>query len=215
MTEANIIKTVRNVMPARPVNLGEAYILAERQATLLLKLLDITQTPVDVARIADLPKIEIRVEPRHRIPTLAGFSRKWENGRWLIVINRDDPQGRRRFTLAHEFKHVLDHTIATVAYSKLGFGSDDQRQRQVERICDHFAACLLMPRTAVKRVWASGVQDIDNLAGSIFNVSVAAMTIRLRYLGLIADQTRPVKEYFRSLTFDIPSMQQSHLCLAT
>ncbi|MGH8903161.1 MAG: ImmA/IrrE family metallo-endopeptidase [Egibacteraceae bacterium] len=194
-----IIKTVRHMMPARPVTLGEAYLLAEQQATRLLELLDIRHAPVEVARIGDLPKIEIAVEPRWRMDRLAGFSRRWENGRWLITVNKQDTPGRRRFTLAHETKHILDHTIHRIAYAQLGYGDDQKQAKQIESICGHFAACLLMPRLWVKRAWANGIQDVEALAG-LFNVSLTAMNVRLFYLGFTTGDDRPIKAYFRRST---------------
>ena len=191
----NAIRTLREVMPARALTHDEARILAERQATKLVELLGITNVPVDVVRVAGLPKIELRVEPRHRMAHLAGFSR-WSNGRWLIVVNRDNMEGRRRFTLAHEFKHVLDHTVADVAYAQFGQGNQHKHDKQVEAVCDHFAACFLMPRIAVRRAWTSGMQDIPTLALH-FKVSPAAMKVRLTYLGFLDDE-RPVETYFRT-----------------
>jgi len=192
------MRTLRGIMPARPVSLTEAYMLAERQATELLKLLDVHQVPVPVVRLNELPRVEIQVEPRHRMLNKSGFSHRWENGRWLIVVNKHDVPGRRRFTLAHEFKHVLDHSVVNIAYAQLGHGDESRQQRQIEHICDHFAACLLMPRTVVKRAWASGIQDVDALAG-LFKVSTTAMQVRLDYLGL-TDRERPVETYFRRST---------------
>lgn len=201
----SIMRKLRGIMPARPVSLAEAYMLAERQATELLRLLDVHAVPVPVARIAELPRVEIQVEPRHRMLNKSGFSHRWENGRWLIVVNKHDVPGRRRFTLAHEFKHVLDHSVANVAYAQLGRGDAARQQRQVEHICDHFAACLLMPRTVVKRAWGSGIQDIDALAG-LFKVSASAMQVRLDYLGL-TDGERPVETYFRrSGRYDVATL---------
>lgn len=189
------MRRLRGIMPARPVSLTEAYMLAERQATELLKLLGVRRVPVPVWRINELPRIEIQVEAQDSMIDKSGFSRRWENGHWLIVVNSHDVRGRRRFTLAHEFKHILDHSVANVAYVHLGRGDAKRRGRQVEQICDHFAACLLMPRMVVKRAWASGIQDIEALAG-LFKVSCAAMQVRLDYLGL-TDTERPVETYFR------------------
>ena len=205
-TKQTTMRKLRGIMPPRAVSLTEAYMLAERQATELLRLLEVRQVPVPVARINELPRVEIQVEPRHRMLDKSGFSHRWENGRWLIVVNRNDVPGRRRFTLAHEFKHVLDHSVASVAYAHLGRGDAKRRDRQVEQICDHFAACLLMPRPVVKRAWASGIQDIEALAG-LFKVSSAAMQVRLDYLGLL-DEQRPVATYFRreSRLLDLPAL---------
>jgi Zn-dependent peptidase ImmA (M78 family) len=194
----NTMRQLRGIMPARPVSLTEAYMLAERQATELLRQLNVTSVPVPIARLQELPRVEIQVEPRHRMLDKSGFSHRWENGRWLIVVNKNDVPGRRRFTLAHEFKHVLDHSIANVAYAQFGHGDLNRQHRQIEHVCDHFAACLLMPRMVVKRAWGSGIQDIEALAG-LFKVSVSAMQVRLDYLGL-TDGERPVETYFRRST---------------
>ncbi|MEX5710153.1 ImmA/IrrE family metallo-endopeptidase [Parafrankia sp. FMc6] len=205
MKTANIIDKVREIIPARSITQGEALILAERQATLLLQLLAVQAVPVDVFQVSSLPGIEVRVKPRHEMPAVAelpqtsevgGVTHLRRDGSWLLTINREDAIGRRRFSLAHEFKHVLDHPVAERAYAKLGYGNGEYRARQIERICDHFAACFLMPRTALKRAWSSGIQDLEALAGQ-FNVSLTAMRIRLDYLGLTNEADRPVSEYFR------------------
>ncbi len=70
----------------------------------------------------------------------------------------EDAHARRRFTLAHEWKHLLDYTTSNVLYRHLGHGNTQQRKHKVERIADHSAACLLMPRTWVKNSLASGIQ---------------------------------------------------------
>jgi Zn-dependent peptidase ImmA (M78 family) len=193
------MQAVRAIMPVRPLSLSEAFVIAELQATKLLELLEIRRPPVDIAKIADLPKIDVHLEPRHRMPTLAGFS-QWCDGRWLIVINKNSVPGRRRFTLAHEFKHILDHNVARIAYKSIGHGDERRHDQQIELICNHFAACALMPRTWVKRAWASGIQDDEALAG-LFKVSIEAMHTRLVYLGFVGDTRQPLANYFR---VDVP-----------
>lgn len=194
-SEKNIIQQLSQLAPDRPLTFGEAYQVAETQATTLLHLLDIRHAPADVGRLTELPHIEVQVEPRWRMPTLAGFS-EWRNGHWLIVINRNSGAGRRRFTLAHELKHVIDHPARGTLYAQVGGRDEQERKKRIERICDHFAACFLMPRPWVKRAWANGIQDIDALA-ELFNVSAYAMKIRLAYLGFLDDEDRPVISYFR------------------
>lgn len=196
METTNVTRSVRALMPTRRLTLSEAFVIAELQATKLLEELRITQAPVDVARIGDLPKIDVQLQPRHRMPSLAGFS-QWTDGKWLIVVNKNSVPGRRRFTLAHEYKHVLDHPSVNVTYKHLGRGDRKRHDQQIELICNFFAACLLMPRSWVKRAWASGMQDEEALAG-LFKVSVEAMHNRLIYLGYVGDDSRPLAEYFRS-----------------
>lgn len=196
MERTSITKEVRSLMPQRALTLAEAYQVAELQAAKLIHCLGITGPAVDVARLAELPKIEVRMEPRHRMPTLAGFS-QWTDGRWLIVVNKNGPTGRRRFTLAHEFKHVLDHPSYKISYNHLGRGDQAKHDRQIELVCNYFAACFLMPRTWIKRAYGSGIQDEEALAG-LFKVSIEAMHNRLIYLGYIGDDRRPIADYFRT-----------------
>ncbi len=181
-TPGSVLGLLRALMPPRALEVHEAEGVAERQALKLLSLLDQHSPAVDVAAIAELPRIEVRVEPR--LP-VSGFS-QWSRGRWLIGINQDDAPVRRRFTLAHEFKHVLDHPFIDGAYL-------DRRRRpsdaRAEAICDVFAACLLMPRPWVKQAWIGGIQDQRALA-QLFGVSEAAMALRLRQLGITGPRSR-------------------------
>ena len=108
-----------------------------------------------------------------------------QQSHWLIAINRDDSQTRRRFTLGHEFKHILDNSYINVLYPK----SEQSAGERAERMCDYFSACLLMPRPWVKRLWAQGAQDAAVLAAT-FNVSPAAMNRRLQDLGLVETRER-------------------------
>lgn len=177
-----LLGSLRALMPQRALEPHEAAGIAERQALKLLGLLDQHQPAVNVAGIAELPRIEVRVEPR--LP-VSGFS-QWSRGRWLIGINQDDAPVRRRFTLAHEFKHVLDHPFIDGAYvDRKGRPSE----ARAEAICDYFAACLLMPRPWVKQAWVGGIQDQRALA-QLFGVSEAAMALRLRQLGITTERRR-------------------------
>ncbi|MCA1676093.1 MAG: ImmA/IrrE family metallo-endopeptidase, partial [Actinobacteria bacterium] len=147
----------------------------------------------------------VHVEPRHAMHGVSG-STTFSKGRYLIVVNKNDAHTRRRFSLAHEWKHLLDYTASDMLYQQFGHGNTHQRERMIERIADHFAACLLMPRTWVKNAWTSGLQDIPALAG-LFMVSEEAMRIRLIYLGLLDTHERPLRTYFRR-------MASLDLCLA-
>lgn len=99
---------------------------------------------------------------------------------WRIVLNADEPRQRQRFSLAHEFKHVLDDPVIDRLYRHL---SPVRRRQRAERLCNYFAACLLMPRAWVKRDWYRGLQDPRELAGRYY-VSLEAMRTRLSELGL-------------------------------
>ncbi len=197
-----ILKSLRALVPARGLQPHEAQGIAERQATRLLVILEQREPPVDVGLIAELPRTEVRVVPNRDIGGLSGMS-QWlkRESRWLIAVNGDDSLTRRRFTLGHEFKHILDNPYINVLYPKREYGTLSAEER-AERMCDYFAACLLMPRPWVKRLWAQGTQDGAVLAAT-FKVSPAAMDRRLQDLGLIEARKRwrgltpPVQTYFR------------------
>ncbi|WP_131786565.1 ImmA/IrrE family metallo-endopeptidase [Protofrankia symbiont of Coriaria ruscifolia] len=201
----SIIRQLRSLMPTRPLEEHEARGVAERQAIKLLELLGQHEPSVNVSLIAELPRLEVKVKRSQHLTAsgTSGFA-QWSRGRWLVVVNRDDAPTRRRFTLSHEFKHVLDHPFVSVIYSNLG-ENEDERNDMTERICDYFAGCLLMPRNWIKRAWANGVQDQATLA-AMFDVSEMAMAVRLRQIGLTEPRTRharfrgiarPVRSYFR------------------
>lgn len=204
-----ILQKLRVFVPARPLQHHEAQGIAERQATRLLSLLDQREPPVNVGLIAELPRIEVRVVPNRDIAGLSGMS-QWlkKESRWLIAVNRDDSQTRRRFTLGHEFKHILDNPYINVLYPENEYAKLSAEER-AERMCDYFAACVLMPRSWVKTHWARGTQNTEQLA-AIFNVSPAAMDRRLQDIGLIESRKRwrsvivatiespSVRSYFRA-----------------
>jgi Zn-dependent peptidase ImmA (M78 family) len=217
----SIIRELRALMPHRPLEQHEAKGIAERQANLLLERLDQHEPAVDVSLITELPRMEVRVEPSKRMGGISGFA-QWSRGRWLIVVNRDDSGTRRRFTLSHEFKHVLDHPFIGDIYRDFG-STDTERYRLTEQVCDYFAACLLMPRNWLKRSWASGIQDSSALAAQ-FDTSEAAMTIRLRQVGLIENSRErqfrgfpgSVSSYFRRSTVKHPTtarLRHKEVCL--
>ncbi|MEV6446365.1 ImmA/IrrE family metallo-endopeptidase [Amycolatopsis sp. NPDC051716] len=195
---STVVRELRALTPSYPLADYQAESLAERQATKLLELLEITKAPVDVSRVAELPRLEVVVRTRQQIGGLSGLT-EWSKGRWLIAINRDESGTRRRFTLAHELKHILDHPFMRVLYVDERGNIDDQR---VESMCDYFAACVLMPRTWVKKAWTTVTQDQTELA-ALFRVSPAAMSRRLMHLGLTEPRFpmrghESVARYFRS-----------------
>ncbi|MBV9383366.1 MAG: ImmA/IrrE family metallo-endopeptidase [Streptosporangiaceae bacterium] len=199
----SIIQQLRSLMPMRPLEEHEARSVTERQAIRLLHIFNQHEPRVDVSLITELPRVEVKVEPNLHVGGISGFS-QWSCGRWLIVVNRDDSPRRRRFTLSHEFKHILDHPFVETIYRELG-GTEAERNRQIEQICDYFAGCLLMPRNWLKQAWASGIQDQATLA-AMFDVSEAAMAVRLQQIGLIEPRARharfkslprPIASYFR------------------
>jgi Zn-dependent peptidase ImmA (M78 family) len=188
----NIIDRVRALMPIRTLGLVdrplrdfEARVIAERQAILLLRLLGITKPSVEIERIAELPNVEVEV--RSNLPH-SGAS-DWVVDHWHIQINIDDSLWRCRSTLAHEIKHALDDPYREPLYPDWPHGSQLPPPAEAEAICDYFAGCLLVPAPWLRQAWDHGIQDVAELA-SVFDVSEALITVRLRQVGL-AHRGRP------------------------
>lgn len=179
----SIVAAVRQLMPTRPLTMIEALSVAERQAARLLALSGIEAGPVPESVICDLPRVKAeRVSP---LPS-SGLS-QWANGSWRILINGSEPPLRGRFTLAHEFKHILDHPFIASAYPDMKGMRGHER---AEQICDYFAGCLLMPKPWVTKAYCDlGIQEIRLLARR-FQVSQMAMRVRLLQLGLLEPEPR-------------------------
>ena len=175
--EPTVIEQLRAVVPRRGLSPAEAVAVAELQATKLLKLSGVTAPPVPENVIADLPGI--RVSRRRGWPT-SGLAATI-GADWVLVLRAEEAGVRQRFSLAHEFKHVLDDPFIEWLYPTIRRRSPEDR---AESICDLFAANLLMPRAWVKADWASqGIQDVARLARR-YRVSEVAMSYRLDQLRL-------------------------------
>lgn len=99
------------------------------------------------------------------------------NGYWLLHCNRGDRSAVQRFTRFHEGYHILEHVDPVLAAMRTSHAWG-------ERLADHFAACILMPRRWMEERWPR-VRDISRMAG-MFWVSRGAMWHRLRELDLSA-----------------------------
>jgi Zn-dependent peptidase ImmA (M78 family) len=124
-----------------------------------------------------LPYVRVVLHPAH--PESGYF--RWFKPRWLIVLNATEPGVRQRFSLMHEFKHVLDYPFRGFLYPSTPF-FDSERRWQL--MADYFAACVLMPRHLVADRWAKGVRGLADLARE-FDVSQEAMHRRLQDLRLV------------------------------
>jgi len=180
--QQSVLASLRSLVPRRQLQPWEALRIAELQANRLLEDLQIETTAVPEEIISELPRIKVI----HRQGLPISGSAHWNGRYWLIALNADEPVGRQRFSLAHEFKHVLDHTTKDFVYRDRAFQSESD---QAERTADYFAACLLMPKKTLRRLWYTGHQDLPALALQL-RVSLPALRYRLAYLGLTEAQGR-------------------------
>lgn len=165
------LQALRTMHSTTTLTTAEAFAVAEKQALRFLNLEDCRE-PKDITdRIEAFPWIDIAFVPDLPVSGATELIGK----RWHIAINGDDAPTRQRFTLAHEFGHIVGH-----GHHDTNLRGD---RRLMEAVCDHFAGCLLIPRPWLKREWTSGRQDVDDLA-SYFGVSRQAMIVRLNATGL-------------------------------
>lgn len=149
--EQSVLAMLRALVPNRPLTLGEALRIAELQANHLLRHFQIATVSVPEEIVRELPRIRVIREDGLPVSGAA----HWNGRYWVITINADEPIYRQRFSVMHEFKHVLDHTTKHFVYQDRGFQTAAE---QAERVADYFAACLLMPKRVVKRLWYQGNQ---------------------------------------------------------
>lgn len=214
---SDFLMKVRSGIPKRPLFFSEALTATKLQALKARSLLGQRSPRADFAWVRALPNTTTKLLPAHEVEVLAGaeasgITRRLKNGDYFIAINKNRSYTHQRFTLAHEIKHLLDYPYQHVLYDKLGHGDKEQRDKRVERLCDHFAAHFLVPSNLLKKAWANGFQDLSALAG-MFAVSEETMQIRLENEGFIDRDPWPEQPLFRrvGLLADIDNLSCHNL----
>lgn len=109
----------------------------------------------------------------------------------VALINRQEPEGRRNFDLAHELFHLL--TWATMPPSwidgEAANPGDAKRLNRIEQLAENFAAGILMPRYALD---ALGQPEGDLVEWTVakaeyLGVSAPALKWRLVNTGICAE----------------------------
>jgi Zn-dependent peptidase ImmA (M78 family) len=178
----SVLVLLRGLVPKRRLTFNETLRIAELQANRLLEHFSITTAAVPDEIVSELPRIRIASE--------LGFpvsgATHWNGRHWIITLSADEHRRRQRFSLMHEFKHIVDHTTKDFLYRD---SSTNTGHAQAERAADYFAACLLMPKRVVKRLWFEGPQNIEHLSARL-QVSPAALRYRLDQLGITDQRSR-------------------------
>ena len=101
----------------------------------------------------------------------------------VILINRDEPEFRRNYDLAHEVFHVL--TWREMPPNELD--AVNEKKSRVEQLADVFAGELLMPWPVLEPLWAARgrreFHDWTNATAIRLGVSGEAIYYRLKNLG--------------------------------
>jgi Zn-dependent peptidase ImmA (M78 family)/transcriptional regulator with XRE-family HTH domain len=191
------LESFHSYLVTRPPSKVDAVTRARREsiADAAKRVLDesgIDAPPVPIEAIVARAGIEVRFAP---LDELAGalLLPESQNEAHGILVNSDQPRERERFTLAHEYGHlILGHPVEP----KSGNAFVDHIGRRfvpVEVQADMFAADLLMPVDMLKR-WLDSLPPGESLELAVYRlasgffVSFQAMTARLEKLGVLTPE---------------------------
>lgn len=160
----------------------------------LLGAIGVDSPPIPVERVAEHLGACVRSVPLAGKEALSGLLYRAE-GETIIGVNKEHPETRRRFTIAHEIGHLVLHDRHPLHIDRdFPVRLRDARSSQAvdpdEIAANAFAAELLMPTAMVlgdlegQSVDYEDEQAIRHLADR-YKVSLQAMIFRLVNLGLL------------------------------
>ncbi|SDB54511.1 Zn-dependent peptidase ImmA, M78 family [Pseudobutyrivibrio sp. YE44] len=155
-------------------------------------------SPIDIFAIVNgLRDMKITVLKYPLSERISGMCSKVDDD-FVICINSSTSYGRQRFTLAHEFYHILYEDIEGQVICNMSMGDD---KPDSEREADIFASYLLMPYDALYQI-SKRNHDTWNLESVIhveqfYQVSHMAILFRLEKDGFINSESA---SEFREIT---------------
>jgi Zn-dependent peptidase ImmA (M78 family)/DNA-binding XRE family transcriptional regulator len=137
-------------------------------------------------------KIKV-VEVNEELQEFDGLSSMIDNQYPVVVINKNFPIERKRFTLLHELGHLLMNI------------SLDIEKNQVERLCDRFAGSMLIPSNILLKEFGSkrtnfSINELESFQEE-YGISIPALIFRLFNLGII-NQSQKKSFFFRYSTVE-------------
>jgi Zn-dependent peptidase ImmA (M78 family) len=166
----------------------------ESHATQILRDHNLLNIPVDPLIVANALNIKV-MNAVFSEQDKSGVIVKRENN-FSILLNSNEPPGRKRFTIAHEIGHGLLHMGANTEIDFIdtedNFRSTEpsesgtwNAERQREWEANVFASALLMNEELLRKKY---IESCDpTILAWTFQVSPNAMIVRLTQLGLLKD----------------------------
>lgn len=191
-----LLTELRSIAPKRPLTYGESLQVARVQAARLRRWCGADEPDINLIWLIEQRHVPVSFLASHKLGEESGLTTDLVSGRLEMYINEGEPPLRQRFSVLHEFKHVLDFEDAHALHKQLGRGNHKVQASQIEAIANDFAAHVLMPTALVKREWFAW-RDLSTVA-NIFNVSTEAMARRLERLGILGEPKPAPRAYFRS-----------------
>lgn len=107
-----------------------------------------------------------------------------KENKFLIKINKNRPETRQRFIMAHEYIHYILHRNTIIENSHTDkIQLRGQSKDELDSEANFLAAEILMSTECFKKAWKNTNGNSD-LVKQIFNVSQQAVIFRANHLGL-------------------------------
>jgi Zn-dependent peptidase ImmA (M78 family)/transcriptional regulator with XRE-family HTH domain len=127
----------------------------------------------------------------------------------VILINRNEPEARRNYDLAHELFHALTWNQMPPNHREgQTLPRAGAKNWRIEKLADHFAAGLLMPGAALnKAIDSRHIHEVDHLrdVADLLRVSPTALGYRLLNANLIDEN---VSRRLRDETSRLPDQNR-------
>src|SRR5262245_6671919 len=103
-----LIERLRALAPKRPLTYSESVKVARWQAS-RLRMWDGAHDPaINLAWLLNQRAVPVQLVASYKLGEESGLTTDQIGGKLQMFINESEPHVRQRFSLLHEFKHVLD-----------------------------------------------------------------------------------------------------------
>lgn len=168
-----------------------SYEEAQEAAEFLVKQWSLGFTPAALLRDAMERHLEALVLMVDAPAGISGAASRLP-GLNAVLVNRQEPVGRRHYDLAHELFHLLTWDAMPPERREAQEPPRKGKSARVEQLADNFAKAVLMPRATVLERWESrapgeDIHDWLNATATALCVSSKALMWRLRGLELLSE----------------------------
>lgn len=181
---------------------------SEKARTLIIRYNSDGVVPFPFEKIL-LDERNLRIVESEKLSVEISGMIAYENGVFTILVNRNDGDARKYFTIARELGHYYLHRDFLEEENVIvksgeqdtdlnpvpgGDGSVSLKEQQA----NIFAVCLIMPEKLVRKAWKT-LNSIEECA-RLFEVSPTTMSMRLEGLGLLGQNSTKASSKHGSLT---------------
>lgn len=162
----------------------------------LVKLLDLGIKPTEniidkIEQTLDIPVIFVDSKQNQDGSVISGASCHLQD-LGLILINKNEPETRRYYNLAHELFHILTWDVMKPSHRESNSFEDREQNKRIEQLADNFASGLLMPEESLNYfIDKQLINDTKHLLDVAIElkVSPSALAYRLYNLKWIEQET--------------------------